>query len=129
MHPVENIRLSQQARDRLIQLKRKTGIKNWNVLCRWAFCVSLADPSPPSDRHLNADSNVEMTWKVFGGKDEEIFTALLLQRCKDDKIDLNTDDVVRQFRLHLDRGIGYLAADSQVKTITGLLMKVTSNRL
>ena len=44
---IEHIRLSQQARDQLITLKRRTGIAHWNVLCRWALCRSLAEPAPP----------------------------------------------------------------------------------
>ena len=34
---IEHIRVSQHAKDQLIRLKRVTGIKNWNVLCRWAL--------------------------------------------------------------------------------------------
>lgn len=44
---VEHVRVSQQAKDHLVRLKRITGIKNWNVLCRWALCVSLAEESTP----------------------------------------------------------------------------------
>jgi hypothetical protein len=25
----------------LIRLKTRTGITQWNILCRWAFCLSL----------------------------------------------------------------------------------------
>ena len=42
---VEHVRISQDARDKLIKLKRVTGIKNWNVLCRWGLCASLAETS------------------------------------------------------------------------------------
>ncbi|MGH9941519.1 MAG: DndE family protein [Pyrinomonadaceae bacterium] len=31
---IEHIRLSQQAKEQLIKLKRTTGIQHWNVLCR-----------------------------------------------------------------------------------------------
>ena len=34
---VEHIRLSKQAKNQLIKLKRVTGIEHWNVLCRWAL--------------------------------------------------------------------------------------------
>lgn len=46
---VKQIKLSSQAKDRLGRLKGKTGIKNWNVLCRWAFCYSLGEYSMPTD--------------------------------------------------------------------------------
>lgn len=65
---IDYIRLSQQGKDQLIKLKRYTGIEHWNVLCRWAFCLSLSEPSVPPNAKIPADSNVEMTWKVFGGR-------------------------------------------------------------
>src|SRR5687767_5953934 len=34
--PIAHIRLSQEAKERLIQLKRRTGLARWNTLCRWA---------------------------------------------------------------------------------------------
>ena len=59
---VKQIKLSSQSKDRLGRLKGKTGIKNWNVLCRWAFCYSLGEYSMPTDIPVNTDSNVEMSW-------------------------------------------------------------------
>jgi DNA sulfur modification protein DndE len=45
---IKQIRLSSQARDQLIRLKTKTGIAHWNILCRWAFCLSLKQPAVPT---------------------------------------------------------------------------------
>ena len=42
-NPIERVRISQTAEDRLVKLKRSTKIKQWNILCRWAFCRSLAE--------------------------------------------------------------------------------------
>ena len=44
---VKHFKLSQPEKDRLIRIKAKTGIQNWNVLCRWALCWSLAESSIP----------------------------------------------------------------------------------
>jgi len=120
---IDNIRLSQQAKDQLLRLKRKTGIQNWNVLCRWGFCMSLADPTPPTVSKIPADSSVEMTWKVFGGQYQEIYSALVKQRCYQDGLGTSDKVLVTQFRLHLHRGISYLAADSDLKNISNLLSK------
>ena len=124
---IEHIRVSQQARDQLIRLKRWTGIENWNVLCRWAFCISLAEPSIPPPTKIPADSSVEMTWKVFGGTHHDVYLALLKERCHKDGLG-NSDEVISaQFRLHLHRGIGYLAAlvsDKQIKNITDLMKRL-----
>ncbi len=44
--PLDRVRISQAAKDQLIKLKRVTKIDQWNILCRWAFCRSLAEPTP-----------------------------------------------------------------------------------
>lgn len=118
---IEHIRLSKQAREQLIRLKRHTGIEHWNVLCRWAFCRSLAEPSVPPPSKIPADSNVEMSWRVFGGRHADIFSALLKQRCIQDGLDLDEETVAQQFRLHLHRGIAYLANDRSLRDIASLV--------
>ena len=62
---IKQIRLSAQGKEQLIRLKTRTGINQWNIVCRWAFCLSLREPTPPSPIDVPADSNVEMTWPVF----------------------------------------------------------------
>ena len=81
MTAIDHIRLSQQAKDQLIKLKRVTGIEHWNVLCRWALCVSLAESSIPPAAKIPSDSNVEMSWKVFGGRHTDLYLALVKERC------------------------------------------------
>ena len=115
--PVERVRISQAAKDQLIKLKRVTKIDQWNILCRWAFCRSLAEPTPPSPVAIPVDSNVEMTWQVFGGQIADLLVVALKQRCHTDRLELDKDTLATQFRLHLHRGIGYLAADPSIKKI------------
>ena len=122
--PIEHIRLSEQARDQLLKLKRATGIKNWNVLCRWGFCVSLAESTQPTTVRIPADSTVEMTWKVFGGDYADLYHALLEARCRRDSLPCTDETLALHFRLHLHRGISYLAADKRIRTIAGLLRRV-----
>ena len=114
---IKQIRLSNQAKDQLIRLKTKTGIQQWNILCRWAFCLSLNEPTPPTPIDIPADSNVEMTWHVFGGEHHELYLALLKQRCLRDRLDISSETLSRQFRLHLHRGIGYLATPNSIRSI------------
>ena len=118
---VEHIRLSQKGRDQLITLKRKTGVTQWNVLCRWALCVSLAEPSRPADVKVPADSKVEMSWRVFGGAYAGVYETLVRHRCKQDGVPLTQEEIAKQFRLHLHRGISYLAADKKLKGIEDLV--------
>ena len=115
--PIDRIKLSQPAKDQLIKLKRATKIQNWNVLCRWALCRSLAEKSSPSPVPIPADSNVEMTWQVFGGPIADLLLIALKQRCYDDGIDTDDETLAQQLRLHLHRGIGYLAGDPNIKNL------------
>ena len=102
-----SVRISQQAKDQLIKLKRITGIKQWNVLCRWALCTSLADPTPPLVRSISADSNVEMSWRTFAGPLDAAFTALLAHRVTTSGEGF--EDLGDALNSHLHRGIGQLA--------------------
>ncbi len=118
---LEHIRLSSNARNQLITLKRRTGLTQWNELCRWALCRSLTEPSPPSKFEPDsAGAGVEMTWKVFTGAHSEIYAALLEERCRTDGLPIDEETLSRQLRLHLHRGIGYLFGDQAVKDIAGL---------
>ncbi|ATY84458.1 DNA sulfur modification protein DndE [Kyrpidia spormannii] len=123
---VKQIRLSNRAKEQLIRLKSKTGIQQWNVLCRWALCLSLKEPTPPPDVEHPADSNVEMTWQVFGGEYQDIYEALIIERCISDGLGTSPDILAKQFRLHLHRGISYLAATNFIKNI-GDLLKLSSS--
>lgn len=126
---IEHIRVSQQAREQLIRLKRHTGIDHWNVLCRWAFCRSLAEPSVPPPAKHPADSNVEMSWRVFGGRQSEIYMALLKERCLGDGLGASDDILALQFRLHLHRGIAYLANDRSIRSVAALTALATEGGL
>ena len=112
---IETVRVSQKARDQLITLKRNTGIPHWNTLCRWAFCVSLRETQVPPDHAITTDSSVEMTWKVFGGPHAALYWALLKQRCRRDGLGIDDATLSQQFKLHLHRGIGYLAGDPRLR--------------
>jgi DNA sulfur modification protein DndE len=118
---LKQIRLSAQAKEQLIRLKTKTGIGQWNILCRWAFCLSLRQPAPPAPVEVPADSNVEMTWQVFGGDAQELYLALLKERCARDGLWTSEEVLARWFRLHLHRGIAYLATPNTLRTIADLV--------
>jgi DNA sulfur modification protein DndE len=117
---IKQVRLSAQAREQLIRLKTRTGITQWNILCRWAFCLSLQQSSPPTPIEIDPNSNVEMDWQTFGGEAQELYMALLKERCVLDSMGLSDDVLARQFRLHLHRGIGYLATPHAINSISDL---------
>ena len=118
---IEHIHLSRQAKDQLIRLKRTTGLTTWNVLCRWGLCISLAEAGAPTPKKIPADSNVEMSWRVFAGIDGDVYLTLLRERCVRDGLSTDSDSLAEQFRLHLHRGIAYLASNKRITGIDGLV--------
>ena len=122
MNSLGNIRLSSEAKDRLSNLKRKTGISQWNILCRWAFCLSLAEKSIPPKMDIVTDSNVEMSWRTFTGPgNEELLIAVLKSRCLRNKLPTDDTTLAQQFKLHLHRGIGYLGTSGKIRCLPDLL--------
>ena len=118
---IKQIRLSNAAKDKLSRLKGKTGIQNWNVLCRWAFCYSLKEGTIPTDIAIESDSNVEMSWITFAGEYYEVYEALIKQWCIENDLGTDNDTLAKYFKLHLERGIGYLSGTNLIKNIQDLL--------
>lgn len=106
---------------KLSRLKGKTGIKNWNVLCRWAFCFSLHEGTVPTDVPIVADSNVEMSWYTFTGEYSEIYESLMTAWCLEKEIEPTEENLSKYFKLHLERGIAYLSGTNFIKSIDDLL--------
>ena len=118
---VKQIRVSQQAKDQLARLKAKTGIKNWNILCRWALAYSLAEKTVPTDITIANDSNLEMSWLTFGGDYYEIYDALMKAWCLRVGLPVDEDTLSKYFRLNLERGIAHLCGTGFIKCIDDLL--------
>lgn len=112
---IDTIRLSEKQKQQLIRLKSRTGIENWNVLCRWALCMSLAEETVPPVEDIPSDSNVEMSWKVFAGEYADVYLAVLRQAYEKQKAHL--DDVLFSdfFKSHLNRGISYFMKSGSSK--------------
>ena len=118
---IKQVRLSQTAKDQLSRLKRKTGIKNWNTLCRWALCYSLAEKTVPTDIDIPFDSNLEMSWFTFGGEYYELYEALIKEWCREMNLPINDETISKYFRLNLERGIAHLCGTGFIKSIDDLL--------
>ena len=118
---IETVYLSQKSKDQLLKVRRATGIQNWNILCRWAFCLSLKDGVTPPAEEYSGEHAIEMTWKVFGGQDHDIYLALLKERCKKDRLALDKETLTQQLRAHLYRGVGHLSEKNYINS-TGELI-------
>ena len=119
--PIKTVRISQQGEEHLNHLKRVTRIDRWNILCRWALCHSLAEPTAPSLLDIKTDSNIEIAWDTFGGEIADILLIALKQRCDRDGLNLNRDTLRKQFTLHLHRGLAYLSQDENIDSIEKLV--------
>ena len=64
----------------------------------------MRQPHPPTPVEIPANSNVELTWQVFGGEAHELYLALLKERGTRDGLELSEAVLAQQFRLHLHRG-------------------------
>ena len=116
-----DIRFSEQTKDQFIRLKRATGIKTWNILCRWALCVSLSESEQLVDAPDGGDSAIEMRWDVFGGEFQHIYYALLVHKCKEAGLEINDRNISRLARQHIQRGANILTNKNKITSLEGLV--------
>jgi DNA sulfur modification protein DndE len=122
---MKQIRFSQDAKKHLSRLKGKTGIKNWNVLCRWALCYSLSEKTMPTNITVIADSNVEMSWHTFGGEYSDLYDAIMKAWCIEMGLPTDEGTIEKYFRLNMERGIMHLRGTGFIKNIDDLLELAT----
>ena len=118
---VKQVRLSERSKEKLSRLKGKTGIKNWNILCRWALCYSLSEKTIPTDVEIPTDSNLEMSWYTFGGEYSELYDALMKAWCIEMGLGTDDDTLAKYFHLNLERGIAHLSGTGFIKNLEDLL--------
>ena len=118
---IKQIKLSGDEKEKLSRLKGKTGIQNWNILCRWALCYSLSENTIPTDVPIVQNSNVEMSWQTFAGEYDELYYALVKVWCKKMGLPTNSETVDKYFKLNLDRGIKHLTGTGFIKNLDSLV--------
>ena len=123
---VKQFKLSQPEKDKLIRIKARTGIQNWNVICRWALCWSLSEPTIPGGLDPLSDSNVEMTWLTFAGEHHEVYESIIRQRCINDGFGDSQEVLVKYFRLHLNRGINHFSTRDILRSCQDLISCIPS---
>lgn len=119
--PPEMLRLGADVRDNITTIKRRTGITNSNVVCRWALCTSLAESTVPTNPP-SQDSAVEMTWKVFSGTAGDLYWWLLKVHCHDRGIPLDEVSLNSMLRAHIARGVSYLVGDKTMRDAPSLAL-------
>lgn len=127
--PVATVRTTSQARQQLATLKRRTTLRHWNVICRWAFCLSLSEESAPPALNGSLEGGVTMTWVTFGGEEADLYAALLDARLVRDGLDLHAAAVRSDhFNRHLHRGINRMAGDMSMTSSSEELLRFALHR-
>ncbi len=116
--PPASVRLSKQTREQIATLKRRTGIRHMNVLCRWALCRSLSEVSAPPVQ--TSDTATEIDWNVFAGAGGQLWWNLLLEAAWSHGEVPTSADAEALLRAHIARGMSYLVGDPAIKDVTSL---------
>jgi DNA sulfur modification protein DndE len=117
LEPPRSVRITNRGRDQLITIKRRTGIENWNTICRWGLVLSLREMTDPPGMDQSGDSSVEMSWEVFGGPRREFYRALAVHRMIERGVNDNLSDYLR---IHIHRGIQMMSGRDQYMSIRSL---------
>jgi DNA sulfur modification protein DndE len=122
--PVQTVVTTPRGRDQLINLKRQTGVPQWNILMRWAVCASLREetPPPPAERAGADGERVTVDWEVFAGDISQEITAAFWMRHATEP----SHGTPQSFKRHLQRGLNILEAKLERgggKTVLPKLLK------
>ena len=129
------LRCPKSVRDQLIWLKRQTGLSHYHTLCRWALCLSVADPRPvrligtevdsaESEGELFAEGeskSFELPWYRLGQRDADILADILRARAISEGME-PTREVLQKLALaHIERGLARMMARKRIRSIADLV--------
>ncbi|RYE46054.1 MAG: DNA sulfur modification protein DndE [Sphingobacteriales bacterium] len=115
------IRFSKEASESLNKMKGRMGL-TWNVLSRIGFCISLNDLTEPNPADYKADGDIEIDRKILTGHEDELYVALLKQRCINSGI--AEDEYLDYFKAHMNRGAILLS--KRIGSIKDLAQLITA---
>ena len=109
------IKFSKEASEHLHKMKGKIGVGlTPNILCRLGFSLSLTDPTIPNPDDYPSDGDRVIDRQVLTGQWDDLYVALLKERCLQDSIDIDKD-LLPHFKAHMNRGV--LLLSKRVKNI------------
>lgn len=126
MSVIERVRLTANAKNQLVSLKRRTGIEHNNVLCRHALCLSLANPSIPPEESFHFAGGLEIDWRTFTGGNEGVYHNLIVVRLQRDQMQPTPNAVRQALVLHVHRGLSYLVSRREDELLTELARSLAS---
>jgi len=121
---IDLLRTSANVRNSLTRIKTITGIPNWNIICRWAFCLSLKQTSLPREVDEKLDG-IEIDYDTLVGKNKSIYTQLLINNLISHKVEIDKKNLTKYLYAHVNRGVNIIYTN-KLKDISGL-MNLTNN--
>ena len=121
---IDTVKTTTNTKNILTRIKSRTGIQNWNTICRWGFCHSLKQNTLPRLVDEKFDG-VEMTYETFSGKYSDIYLALLINNLKTHNTPINSNNLNRYLRAHVNRGINILYS-FKLKNIANMLSLINN---
>ena len=121
---IDLLRTSANVRNSLTRIKTITGIPNWNIICRWAFCLSLKQTSLPREVDEKLDG-IEIDYDTLVGKNKSVYTQLLINNLISHKVEIDKKNLTKYLYAHVNRGVNIIYTN-KLKDISGLF-KLTNN--
>ena len=100
------LKISSELTQKLRTLKGRTGLTP-NILCRMGICLSLSEPGIPDTRKQPEDG-MEFNRYTLTGQYDILFLSLLKERCLEDGIRIDENNIFLYFVAHLNRGISLI---------------------
>ena len=116
---IDILRTSSNVKSSLTRIKTLTGISNWNIICRWALCLSLKQTSLPREVEEKLDG-VEIDYDTLVGKNKSIYTQLLINNLVTHNVAVDKKNLTKYLYAHVNRGVNIIYTN-KLKDISGLL--------
>jgi len=116
---IDILRTSSNVKSSLTRIKTITGISNWNIICRWALCLSLKQTSLPREVEEKLDG-VEIDYDTLVGKNKSIYTQLLINNLVSHKVAVDKKNLTKYLYAHVNRGVNIIYTN-KLKDISGLM--------
>jgi len=116
---IDILRTSSNVKSSLTRIKTITGISNWNIICRWALCLSLKQTSLPREVEEKLDG-VEIDYDTLVGKNKSIYTQLLINNLVAHNVVVDKKNLTKYLYAHVNRGVNIIYTN-KLKDISGLM--------